>query len=137
MTVIADTWPHYALLDSSDAGHERVVAWWREQPRSVVIPIPVLPEVAYLLQARIGHEAEHAFIRAVADSEFVTETLEPEDIVRAAALIHDYADVPLGFVDAAIVATAERLGVRQILTTDRRHFGVVQPLHTRAFALLP
>lgn len=137
MIVIADTGPLYALIDSSDAWHGRVVAWWRARPRNVIVPVSVLPEVSYLLQTRIGPAAEQAFIRAVADGEFVVEALEPEDIVRAATLLHDYADLPLGFVDATVVATAERLGVREILTTDRRHFGVIRPQHAKTFVLLP
>lgn len=137
MPVIADTGPLYALIDSSDAWHERVTAWWRDRTQNVVIPAVVLPEVTYLLQTRIGPAAELAFIQAVADGEFTIEALEPEDIVRAAVLLRDYADLPLGFVDAAVVAAAERLDAREILTTDRRHFSVVQPLHTKALVLIP
>jgi len=39
---------------------------------------------------------------------------------------HDppYADLPLGFADATVIACAERSG-RKVLTLDRRHFGVV------------
>jgi uncharacterized protein len=103
----------------------------------VVVPVSVLPEVSYLLQTRIGAAAEQAFIRAVADGEFVVEALETEDIARAAELLHDYADLPLGFVDATVVAIAERLGVREILTSDRRHFGVIQPLHVKVLTLVP
>lgn len=135
--VLADTGPLYALVDSSDAWHGRVVEWWRARTRSVVLPMSVVPEVSYLLQTRIGPAAEEAFVRAVADGEFVVETVESEDIARAAQLLHDYADLPLGFVDATVVAIAERLDVREILTTDRRHFGVIRPLHVKRFTLLP
>lgn len=137
MTVIADTGPLYALIDKSDAWHSRVVTWWLERARNVVVPAAILPEVSYLLQTRIGPAAEQAFIRAVADGDFTVEALEPEDIERAATLLHDYADLPLGFVDATVVATAERLGVRDILTTDRRHFSVIRPLHAKSLVLLP
>lgn len=137
MTVLADTGPLYALVDRNDAWHDRVVAWWTTGARNVVVPAAVLPEVSYLLQTRISSRAEQAFIRAVADGEFTIEPLEPEDIVRAATLLREYSDLPLGFVDATVVATAERLGVREILTTDRRHFGVVKPSHTRTLVLLP
>lgn len=137
MTVLADTGPLYALVDRTDIWHDRVRAWWASQRGPVLIPVSVLPEVSYLLQTRIGPTAEQAFIRAVADGEFITESLEPEDILRAAALMRDYADLPLGFVDASIVAIAERLDVRDILTTDRRHFGVIRPQHVAAFVLAP
>lgn len=137
MTVIADTGALYALVDASDAWHARVVAWWRGEARAVVVPVTVLPEICYLLQTRIGAAAEIAFIRAVADGEFIIEALEPEDFTRIAALMDKYADLPLGFVDASVIAIAERLVTRDILTTDRRHFSVVRPRHARTLALLP
>ena len=137
MTTVADTGPLYALIDKGDAWHERVVAWWGAEPRHVVVPVTVLPEVSYLLQTRISSAAEQAFIRAVAEGEFITEPLEAEDVARATALMQEYADLPLGFVDATVLATAERLGAREILTTDRRHFSVIRPLHRRTIVLVP
>lgn len=137
MTVIADTGALYALIDASDAWHARVLAWWRSQSSGVVVPVSVLPEVCYLLQTRIGPAAELAFVQAVAEGEFTTEPVEQEDLERAAVLMHKYIDLPLGFVDASVVAAAERLETREILTTDRRHFSVVRARHTRSFTLLP
>jgi uncharacterized protein len=135
--VIADTGPLYALIDRSDAWHKRVAAWWAEQTHTVVVPVTVLPEVCYLLQTRIGAAAEHAFVRAVANGEFEIEPIESADIERAASLLLEYADMPLGFVDATVLAIAERLGAREILTTDRRHFGVVRPRHGVGLSLVP
>jgi predicted nucleic acid-binding protein len=137
LTVVADTGPIYALVDSSDNWHERVASWWGGGRRRVILPVTILPEVCYLLQTRIGTNAEEAFARAVADGEFVIEHLEDEDFPRIADLVHAYRDLPLGFVDASIVAVAERLGTREILTTDRRHFGVVRPRHTKVLTLVP
>lgn len=61
----------------------------------------------------------------------------PKNMDRAAELMQTYADLPLGFVDATVLATGERLGVREILTTDRRHFGVLRPQHTKTLMLSP
>ena len=137
MTVVADTGALYALVDTSDAWHSRVITWWRSNSSAIVVPVTVLPEICYLLQTRIGPAAELAFVQAVAEEEFTMESVEPEDLVRAASLIHEYADLPLGLVDASIVAVAERLETRDILTTDRRHFSAVRPRHARSFTLLP
>jgi uncharacterized protein len=38
-------------------------------------------------------------------------------------------------VDASVVAIAERLGIQEVATVDRRHFSVVRPRHTAAFVL--
>lgn len=135
--VVADTGALYALVDASDRWHAPVVAWWGGAARSVVVPVTVLPEVADLLATRIGPAAEEAFVRSIVDGELAVEPLETDDTRRAAELMRRYADLPLGFVDATVVAVAERLGARELLTTDRRHFGVVRPRHARAFALVP
>ena len=137
MTIVADTGPLYALVDADDSWHERVVTWWRANRQPIVIPTAVLPEVCYLLHSRIGPEAESAFVRALADGEFVVEPLESEDIARAAPLLTRYADLELGFVDASVIATAERLDVTELLTTDRRHFAAIRPRHVKSFSLLP
>ncbi len=137
MTVVADTGPLYALMDSADAWHERVLGWWRTNRQSIVVPVCVLPEVCYLLHTRISPEAETAFVRAVADGEFVAEPLEPEDITRASTLLEKYSDLALGFVDATVIATAERLNATEVLTTDRRHFAAVRTTHGKSLRLLP
>jgi len=137
LTVVADTGPIYALIDASDAWHERVNSWWSRSTAKVVLPVTILAEVTHLLQTRIGPHAETAFVRAVTDGEFTIEPLDDEDLPRIADVMHAYRDLPLGFVDASIVAIAERLEVREVLTTDRKHFGVVRPRHVRALLLLP
>jgi len=67
----------------------------------------------------------------------VVEPLETEDITRAAMLVEKYSDLELGFVDATVVATAERLDATEVLTTDRRHFSAVKPSHVGALRLSP
>ena len=137
MTVVADTGALYALVDKDDAWHARVVRWWQETNPAIVVPVTVLPEVTYLLASRIGVAAEEAFVAAVVDGEFPVEPLDHEDVRRAAEVMRKYADLRIGFVDASVIAIAERLGTRDLLTTDRRHFGVVRPKHARSFTLLP
>ena len=51
--------------------------------------------------------------------------------------MRQYADSNIGFVDASIVAVAERLDIRKVLTLDRRHFGVIRPRHCPALDILP
>lgn len=103
----------------------------------MLVPVAVLPELTYLLSRRIGPTAERALVEAVVAGDFTTEPLLAEDIARSAELMATYSDTPLGFVDAAIAATAERLGVVRLLTTDRRHFSLIRPRHGPAFRLLP
>lgn len=57
--------------------------------------------------------------------------------LRAVALGRRYADLDLGFVDAAVIAVCESLGETKVATLDRRHFGVVRPAHCERLRLLP
>jgi predicted nucleic acid-binding protein len=97
----------------------------------------VIAEVAYLIGTRLGWEAEVRFLGDLAGGNFTLEPLHPADAVRMAELVARYRDLPLGTVDASVVAAAERLTVSKIATTDRRHFSIVRPAHTDAFELLP
>jgi predicted nucleic acid-binding protein len=104
---------------------------------SLVVPALVLTEAAYLVRKALGAPAEAALLRAAARGEFRLEPPSPSDLERMAELVERYADLPLGSVDASVIATAERLGEANIATLDRRHFTVVRPAHVEAFTLLP
>ncbi|MBI5419807.1 MAG: hypothetical protein HZA60_06950, partial [Deltaproteobacteria bacterium] len=58
-------------------------------------------------------------------------------LVRAVELITAYSDSNIGAVDASLAAIAERLKISSLLTTDRRHFSIIQPNHCKGFTLLP
>jgi len=73
----------------------------------------------------------------MAESPVVVEPLHRSELVRSHELLTEYVDNHLDFADASIVAIAERLGVRRILTTDRRHFSVLRPAHCEYFEILP
>jgi uncharacterized protein len=127
----------YALIDRDDAWHIRVRDWWERNGADVLLPVCVLPEICYLLASRLGTRAELAFMNAVVAAEFVVEPLLEEDTRRAVQLMEAYADASFGFVDAGLAATAERLDTDGIVTTDRRHFGMLRPRHSPEFRLLP
>jgi uncharacterized protein len=101
------------------------------------VPTLVVTEVAYLLATRLGWQAEVRFLGDLASGDLVLEPVHAADPVRMAELVARYRDLPLGTVDASVVAAAERLDVTEVATTDRRHFGIVQPAHAKAFELLP
>lgn len=97
----------------------------------------VVTEVAYLIGSRLSWQAEVRFLGDLASGSFALEPVHPTDALRSAELVGQYHDLPLGTVDASVVAAAERLGIATIATLDRRHFGVVRPRHIAAFELLP
>lgn len=135
MTLLFDTGPLYALADADDAWHERVRDWLEERREPMVVPVTVLPEVAYLLRTRLGGEVERRFVESLAAAELSVEPLRLEDLTRSAELLETYPDI--GFVDSTVVAMAERLHLNAVVTTDHRHFATIRPRHRPAFELLP
>jgi predicted nucleic acid-binding protein len=106
-------------------------------PGPLLVPELVITEVSYLIESRLGWEAEVRFIGDLSSGNFTTAPVLPVDWMRIAELVARYHDLPLGTVDASVVALAERLRLEVIPTLDRRHFTVVRPKHIRAFALFP
>jgi predicted nucleic acid-binding protein len=135
MAVLVDTGVLYALADEDDAWHERTRDWIDDVNELLIVPVTVLPEVAYLLHSRLGAAAELALVQSAASGELEIEPLRQQDLTRAAAVMRRYPVI--GFVDATIVAMAERLKLETIATTDRRHFAMVESKHTRGYQLVP
>jgi predicted nucleic acid-binding protein len=133
--MLVDTGVLYALADRHDAWHARAVTWVKGLAAPLLVPVAVVPEVVYLLHTRLGAAAERAFVRSLVTREVDLEPLHDRDLKRASAVLETWPDI--GFVDASIVAMAERLKLRQLATTDRRHFAAIRPSHIAAFELLP
>lgn len=89
----------------------------------------VVTEVVYLLGNRLGVQAEVRFLGDLATGNLIPEPVAPGDWLRIAELVARYRDLALGTVDASVVTTAERLGIADIATFERRHFSVVRPTH--------
>jgi predicted nucleic acid-binding protein len=63
--------------------------------------------------------------------------LPPRWLARAGKLLARYANLPLGLVDATVLAATEMLSEDKLATLDHRHFTVVRPDHVEALRLLP
>ena len=97
----------------------------------------VVAEVAHLVATRLGVEPEVRLMGDLAGGSLIPEQVAPGDWLRIAELVATYQDLPLGSVDASVVAAAERLNISEIATLDRRDFSVVRPSHLASFELLP
>lgn len=136
MTAIADSSFVIAVAVRTDAGHARCIAVHRQQ-RLIYIPQTALTEVTYFVHRYGGNKAVASFLRGLPDTKYRIVSLETEDLLRTADILDKYHDTRLDFVDATIVAVAERLKITCILTLDYRDFGLVRPRHIERFELLP
>ena len=113
----------YALLNRRDHGHAAVLEVLNHDRGPHIVPTGILAEVAYLVETGLGTVVMDAFLADLEAGVFALDCGE-RDLGRIRALATGYADLPLGFSDAAVVACAERNG-GSVLTLDRRDFGVV------------
>ncbi len=135
--MIVDAGPLYAYVDEDDRDHDASLALLEGHPGPLIVPELVVTEVTYLLETRLGAEAEVRFLGDLAAGNLIAEPVHPADWIRIAELVAEYRDLPLGTVDASVVATAERLRVVRLATLDRRHLTVVRPAHAPAFEIVP
>lgn len=132
--IVVDTGVLFAAADRRDAHHAASAAFLDAQDsEQLILPVPVVVEAAWLIGDRLGAPVEAAFLASVADGEFRRHDLGDADWSRVANLVKRYADLDLGVVDAAVVATAEALGATTLATLNHRDFRVVPPAHTAAF----
>lgn len=134
---VADTGFVVALLNRTDAKHQAVVDVYTRQPYPILLPQTVLAEVAYLVGQVAGITAVAAFLRELPTSQFQLAALTDQDVQCVADILQQYADSRVDFVDASVMAIAERYGITTVLTLDHRDFRLFRPHHCPYFDLLP
>jgi predicted nucleic acid-binding protein len=137
VALIFDTGPLYAALDRSDSAHAISSGLLIRANQPFIVPAPVLVEVDWLLQRNGLLDVSIRLQDDIVAGLFRVEDLKLQDYVRISAILTQYSDTPIGFVDAAVPAIVERLGETRLATLDRRHFGLLRPSHVNALTLIP
>lgn len=135
MALILDTGPLVALVDRSDPDHDRCRELINAATEVRVVPVCALVEVEYQLRPWRG-----GFAGVMADVQarrLDVHVPDPTELARAAALVEEYADLPLGLVDATVLTCVERFREPKLATLDRCHFSVVRATHVGHLQLLP
>lgn len=135
LKVLADTSGIIALLDKGDRHH--AAALKIIEIYTIIIPATILPEVDYLTSKYLGEPVARAFLQDLADEYFDFLPVDASDLKQALTVMARYQGVPLGLVDASLVALAERYRIPRILTLDRRHFSLIKPETIAYLELLP
>jgi hypothetical protein len=121
--ITLDTSAIIALLDRRDPDHVAVTGVLRAEAPPYLVPAAVLGEVGYFIEARLGQPVLQVFLEDLREGTLSLDCGEG-DLGRIRELVGRYGDLPLGLVDSAVIACAERSGFRT-LTLDQRDFGVV------------
>ncbi len=135
--ILVDTSGLVALLDRGEREHERVQGALSDPAEPLVTIDLVLAEADYLILTRLGRSAERDFVEQLLDGVFLREPLSDGDLRRAHEIADRFHDHDLGLTDASLMAVAERLRARGVLTLDRRHFAPFRDRRGRPLDLLP
>lgn len=133
---MADTGFVVAVVSRRDRDHEVCSAVYTQYSK-VLLPQTVLAEVAYLLEKASGSVAVAKFLVGIDKSRMQLVPIVSEDVHRTAEILMQYADSRIDFVDATVMAVAERFGIKQVLTLDKRDFQIFRPKHCSSLTLLP
>lgn len=137
MALVLDAGILIATLDARDPHHDRCADLFATTNEHLVIPSPVLVEIDQLLETRAGLPAWLAFVDRMTEGGYAIHPVTPWLVVEAARLQQRYADLRLGFVDAAVFLACVELGEKKVATLDRRRFSVLRTEEGRALQILP
>jgi len=90
-----------------------------------------------MILRELGYPVLIDFLHSICTGELTIERANVNDLERTATILKKYADNRVDFVDCAVVAMAERLNIKRILTVDRRHFQIFRPKHCKFFQIIP
>lgn len=135
MSILADASGLLVLLDADHALHTEVRRLAEQE--NIVVPTSVLCEVDFMATTRLGATTAQTFLEDVVSGAYTSLAVDTLDMTRALELMRQFRDARIGFVDASIVALAERYRLPRILTLDRRHFGLFRPKGLTHLELLP
>jgi hypothetical protein len=92
--LLCDTGVLLAAGNMKDHHHAACLALVRAAEGPLLVPSPVLGEIGYLLQSRVGPHAEVTFLKSFGGNGFHVAEVEEGDISRIAELVEQYVGLP-------------------------------------------
>lgn len=133
--LLLDTGALVSVLDRSQRHHHACRQVFTDWTGPVVSTEAVLTEATYLLGSVQGGRGTCVDFFLGGGAVLVPSTAKSLERVRK--LLDKYADLPMDFADATLVALAEVLDCTSVFTTDRTDFSVYRLKGRKPFRILP
>ena len=133
---LTDTGPLVGMLDRRDGSHRKCVEVVGEVRLPMLTTLPVLTEVLYILQNRAGWKTQSVVFKLIHDGRLVITDMTSDTLYRAEELMAKYADLPMDFADASLVAVAEARNMDRVFTLDE-HFRIYRLRGREPFDIIP
>jgi hypothetical protein len=133
--LVLDTGPFVALVDRSEARHRDCVETLESWTGTIVTTEAVLTEALYLVGP--SWRPRKACLDFVLRGAVLLVPPSLGSLGRVAELMEKYADRPMDYADASLVALAEDLGTERVFTLDREDFSIYRLHGNRPFRVVP
>ncbi len=137
MSVLIDTSFLLAMVFPKDSNYRKARASIRELKETRIVSIAVLPEVFFMVSARMNYSVAMQFFTTLQSAAFQIEALTTQDMARMSEIMAKYQDNAFDFVDASIMALSERLNITDVYTFDQRDFTAFRPKHCASLTIFP
>jgi hypothetical protein len=134
-TWLLDTGPLVAYLDAAEEAHEAVAARLDTFTGQLFTTSAVITEAMHFVSADPRGPALLADLVAQSGLQ-VLDFSDAVHLAEAARRMEKYRNLPMDYADATLVLLAERLGVFELLTLDRRGFSVFRSNRGQHFSLV-
>jgi predicted nucleic acid-binding protein len=132
---LLDTGPLVAYFDASEDDHEAVAARLDAFTGQLFTTSAVITEAMHFVSEDTRGPALLAEFVAQSGLQ-VLDFSDAAHLAEAARRMEKYRNVPMDYADATLVLLAERLGLFDLLTLDRRGFSVFRSERGKHFVLV-
>jgi predicted nucleic acid-binding protein len=115
--ILIDAGPLIALFHSGDNHHKRVQGFLLGNQYTFISTLAVFTEVSYFLS--VNTKAQQDFYEWAMYKGVIISDINQHDMPRILELTKKYADLPMDFADATLVVTAEKTGIKKIISMDK------------------
>jgi predicted nucleic acid-binding protein len=133
--VLVDAGPLVAILHRDDRDHQVCVEALKRITAPLLTTWMPVTEAMYLLD--FSAEAQNGLLEMIERGALRLVPVESDDLPSIRALWRKYRDLPMDFADATLVHVANRDGLQDVFTLDRRDFGVYRLKRRRSFNIIP
>jgi len=115
--ILIDSGPLIALFDADDNYHKKVRDFFSGKKYLFISTLAVFTEVSHFLKFNVN--VQIAFYEWVMRHGIIINDVNQNDLLRIIELTEKYADLPMDFADATLVVTAEKTGIKEIISLDK------------------
>ena len=128
--VVVDSGPLIALFDKDDNYHKKALHFIKNFRGELISNWAVITEVTHLLDFSVRVQID--FLNWINDGGITITDILPEDLDLIILLTQKYADLPVDFADASLVALCERMKINAIASIDK-DFGIIRTRKRKPF----